>query len=78
MRVLVQQVEGLRSAAASNRGGVISITVETLDEILAALEDAERYRWLREQPNRGDLRHTTRDWMYETDELDAAIDAARK
>lgn len=37
MSDLVQRIESLRIKAAANRGGVTSITVEELTDILAAL-----------------------------------------
>lgn len=48
---------------------------EMLNVIDSIREDAGRYRWLRCSPG-----GTMRDWLYmpHTEELDAAIDAARK
>lgn len=53
-------------------------TVDELTAILAALEDAERYRWLRAAYAKGQQTYFAEYCSDNEAEIDAAIDAARK
>lgn len=77
MSDLVQRIESLRIKAAANRGGVTSITVEELTDILAALEDAERYQTAVALASKGMLPEAWKEG-YTPNECTKAIDQARR
>lgn len=62
--------------AAANPATIRAI----LAELDALREDAERWRWLRSKPKGWSIQHDRFGWLrtYGADNLDAAIDAARK
>lgn len=59
-------------------GRPVELNSAELTAILAALEDAERYRWLRDTPRGRSLSVSALEWNNVSWLCDAAIDKARR